>query len=238
MTGLPTATPFAAADALRNGRAIALLQLDAALTAITAATSGVFSKPAHGLLAGDGVIYKAGTDLAGLTVGELYYVIDPATDTLKLSATRGGSAVAISAAGTAITLQPVQIHEAYQLNDTPEQSDNNLELPDLQGVMHDVRTGLGKVAEKWTFDVYAIRRLVKIFAGALTGRRTGYATLYLPDVDDTAGAVALKSEEWFPCTVVRDGGIQHGGGKDSKAVIRISSNKQTPVTWTPTASLT
>lgn len=245
MIGLPKA-PFNIAEALRNGKAVVLLKLDSAITGVTGATTGVFTKAGNTLKNGDGLIYKTGTDLAGLTADKPYYVIDAdsTAGTFKLAeditvaadGTISGTAVTITTAGTAITFEPFLIQEGYQLNDAPDQTDSDLDLPDDSGVLRTVRSGQEKNSEKWTFDMYAIRRLLRIFGGALSGRRSGTCKLYLRDVDDAAGTCALVSE-WFACVVTRDGGMQHGGGKDSKAVIRIKSTKQGPVIWSEAVTL-
>ena len=56
---------------------------------------------AHGLVAGDRVtVSTSGTIPAGLTPGQLYYVINPATNDFEVSLTEGGAAVDITSDGT------------------------------------------------------------------------------------------------------------------------------------------
>tara|TARA_A100001037_G_scaffold40271_1_gene31339 strand:+ start:1945 stop:5097 length:3153 start_codon:yes stop_codon:yes gene_type:complete len=61
----------------------------------------VITKTDHGWSNGQKIRYwnMGGTTAAGLTDGEEYYVIDAATDTFKVSATSGGSAVNITGTG-------------------------------------------------------------------------------------------------------------------------------------------
>lgn len=61
-----------------------------------------FTYKAHSLLDGDELRYNAGggTVATGLTDGNTYFVVSGLTDTFKVSATSGGSAVSISGVGT------------------------------------------------------------------------------------------------------------------------------------------
>ena len=73
--------------------------LEAAFT-VTAATDLVTSN-AHALSEGDKLQLTTGTTLpAGLALTTDYYVINPTTNTFKLSASRGGTAVDITDTGT------------------------------------------------------------------------------------------------------------------------------------------
>ena len=68
----------------------------------TAAATDIITSNTHGLSAGDLIqVTTDGADLpAGLAVTTDYYVIDPTTNTFKVSATLGGTAVDITDAGT------------------------------------------------------------------------------------------------------------------------------------------
>lgn len=70
--------------------------------AFTAATTDIITSAAHGLSEGDCIwVSNSGGALpTGLSASTDYYVINPTTDTFKLSTVRGGSAVDITAAGT------------------------------------------------------------------------------------------------------------------------------------------
>lgn len=69
--------------------------------AFSAAVTDVITSNAHGMVEGDLVFVSTTTTLpAGLSASTNYYVIDPTTNTFKLSATRGGSSVDITTTGT------------------------------------------------------------------------------------------------------------------------------------------
>lgn len=71
-----------------------------AVTAFTPITSitgedadDIFDKVAHGLLDNQAVMITSLTGGSGLSINTTYYVVNKATDTFQLSATRGGSAL-------------------------------------------------------------------------------------------------------------------------------------------------
>jgi hypothetical protein len=67
----------------------------------TAATTGIITSAAHGLVNGDVVRVTTTTTLpSGLSADTDYYVIESDTNTFQLSATRDGSAVTIASTGT------------------------------------------------------------------------------------------------------------------------------------------
>ena len=72
------------------------------LAFVAAAATDIITANAHGMSEGDLIqVTTDGADLpAGLAVSTDYYVIDPTTNTFKVSATRAGSAVDITDAGT------------------------------------------------------------------------------------------------------------------------------------------
>jgi len=64
------------------------------LSSITGVTStDVFTKAAHGLLNDAPVVVRSKTGGSGLTVGNVYYVVNKTTDTFQLSLSAGGAAV-------------------------------------------------------------------------------------------------------------------------------------------------
>lgn len=78
----------------------------------TADTSDLFTSPSHGFTAGNTVVFldTAGTLPTGITEGTVYYVISSGltTDAFKVSATSGGSAVDLTAAGVGLASAIVQ----------------------------------------------------------------------------------------------------------------------------------
>lgn len=70
-------------------------------TFTAAAATDLITATAHGLSEGDVLQFTTATTLpAGLSLATDYYVISPTTNTFKVSATRGGTAVNITDAGT------------------------------------------------------------------------------------------------------------------------------------------
>ena len=229
---LPSA-PFNPAKSLFNGLSVIQLKLSPALSSVTAtATTDTFGKTAHGLVAGQGVIFVSGTGVAGLVAGTTYYVQAVDANSFKLTAASGATAaVDITTDGTAIVLQPVLVFEAEKLEDDPQHDAKPLMRADATGVTRPVRIVRTKGAEKWTFDLIELKRLLEISGGPLNFRKTGTATLWIPDVTDPSGTVALKSEADFAVSVSRGEKITYGGGDFSKTTIVLESLKAGDVTW-------
>jgi len=70
------------------------------------ATTNVISKTSHGLADGDTIQFLALAGGAGLSVGVTYYVRDSTTNTFKLAATSGGTAIDFTTAITSATYTP------------------------------------------------------------------------------------------------------------------------------------
>lgn len=88
------------AHGLINGRTI---KPTSTVTVFTADASDVCTKAAHNMVNGSTVkLYTTGTLPAGLNTTTLYYVVEKATDTFKLSTSLGGGAVNITDAGTGV----------------------------------------------------------------------------------------------------------------------------------------
>lgn len=80
---------------------------DALPTVTATASTDVVNSTAHGLTDGDSVVFTALTGGAGLSTDTPYYVVSAATDTFKVSLTKGGTAIDITTNASAAT--------AYQL---------------------------------------------------------------------------------------------------------------------------
>jgi hypothetical protein len=84
----------------------ALIKSGTAAVPCTATTTDTITAPAHGAVADDRVLFMKGGSVslpAGLTEGTVYWVRSgPTTDTLTVSATQGGAAVDITAAGSGV----------------------------------------------------------------------------------------------------------------------------------------
>lgn len=75
----------------------------------------VLESPAHGFVNGDTVVMWAPSGgPTGLAVGTIYFVVSATTDTLKLSATSGGSAIDVTAIGSGFLQKIVVEHFAGQ----------------------------------------------------------------------------------------------------------------------------
>jgi hypothetical protein len=231
---LPTAS-FNPADSIFAGLCVIQLKLSPPLSGVTAATD-TLTKTAHGLAVGQAVGYVSGTGFTGLTAGDTYYVVAVgSSDTFQLSATLGGEPISVGTSSAGV-FQPVVVVEAGQLDDDPEQETKYLDRPDAKGRLRHVRAVETKANEKWSFTFDSVKTLPAIFGGALRGRKTGTATLWIPDPDDATGKVALKSEDDFACVVTRDGILTFGNSDFSKAKIKIESLKNGDIQWTRDAA--
>lgn len=230
MCALPI-DPFSVTKTLFSGKSLIVLKL-AQQTGYTAATSTI-TKTTHGLAVGDQVVYVSGTGFTGLVALTSYYVVAvPTADTFQISATSGGSAIAVGTSTVGI-FRPVTIFGAKLITNKLEQEVKDLERPDSAGVIRKARSVLTKQNESFPFEIDEVKRLLTIFNGSLAGRVTGNATIYCPDPDDASGNVSLKSEADFACTVTRDGDLPMGNSEFSKATLNIESNKTTgAITWT------
>lgn len=228
--------PFNAANTIFAGLSILLLKLDAQLTGVTAATT-VVTKTAHGLLVGDTVEYVSGTGFTGLTAGDLYHVLTvPSADTFTIGSTADGSAIAVGTSSAGV-FAPVFACAGKKLDSALEQESKTLEVPDDEGVLREVRRVTVKQKESFTFGFTEVKRLLRIFSNGLAGRRSGTATIFLPDPDDVAGKCALKSEKDFACVVEREGNLSFGTGEFPEATIRLDSQKRGVITWTADATV-
>lgn len=84
-----------------------------ALTAVTVATSDVFTKAGHGLVTGQRVIPSGFTGAAGVTMGTAYFVIREDANTFKLATSKAlaiaGTAVNVTTLGTGGTITPAPL---------------------------------------------------------------------------------------------------------------------------------
>lgn len=76
-------------------------------------STDVFTSAAHGYSDGDKVVFVNGTAPTGLTAGTIYFVRDSTTNTFKVAATAGGSAIDITGVGGANTVVCKIVPETY-----------------------------------------------------------------------------------------------------------------------------
>lgn len=69
--------------------------------------------PAHGYTDGQKVTFFNGTPPGGLTEGTVYFVRDAASDTFKVAATSGGTAIDITSAGSSDCLLSFIVEDVY-----------------------------------------------------------------------------------------------------------------------------
>jgi hypothetical protein len=223
-------SPFDTTKSIAAGKAVIQLKTVPQITGVTAATS-TLTKTANGLSNGRLLQYVSGTGFTNLVAGTNYFVVSAATDTFGLSATKGGTAIAVGTSSAGI-FQPVHVFESILLTSKMDQQLGNIMAPDSSGILRKAREWVKSQAENFPFDLLEVKRLTDIFDGSLAGRKTGTASLWIPDPDDVTGVIALKSETDFACTVTREGDLPLGNSEASKTSINISSNKAGAVTWT------
>lgn len=227
--------PFVAAESIFAGLSVIAAKVKTQLTAVTAATD-TLTKTSHGLVVNDQIEFISGTGFTGLTANSYYYVTAaPDADTFKVSATKGGTAITVGTSTIGV-IDPVVIFEAKKLDSEAANEEKPLERPDSTGKLRIVRRIISKQEESFTFEIDEPKRLLKLFSGALSDLITGTATLWIPDPQDAAGKVALKSEKDFACAITREAALSFGGQEYTSASIKLSSNKQGAITWTADAT--
>jgi len=236
---IPSA-PFNTADSLVNG--LSVLQFKPANTSKTgtaiAITTGVATATAHGLKVGQQFVLTAVTGGTGLTANSYYWVITaPTADTFTFSETRGGTLKAPSVAATAFTVQPVHVFEVAKLSGKGTAEEKTLERPNFQGISFKVRSWQAKGSEEWSAEIDDVKRLLLVLNNSLRGYLTGTATIWSPDITDISTKCALVSETDFACVLTVDGDINTGGGENTKATLKFTSNKNGYVTWTSDATV-
>ena len=158
-------------------------------------------------------------------------VLVPLSTTFKVSATKGGAPLTVGPSSVGV-FSPVSVFECGQLDDKPTQEIKQLLRPDAAGVLRPARIVRTKHSETWTFQLDEVKRLLEIFAGALSGFKSATATIWVPDPQDTTGNVSLKSETDFSCTVARDGDMMFGNADFSKSTVKVESQKNGAIAWT------
>ncbi len=235
MSTIPNFVVLPANMAFATRSRVVLKPVDRILTGATAAITGVITKAGHGFANGDRVQYVTGTGFTGLISGTVYYVRDADTDTFKVALTATGSAVEISVVGSAGTFAEVAGFETHKFDDNSQAPQSEkVEMPDNQGRYHPVRIDYSSGAEAHSFVNYEVKRLLKIFGGALQGVRDCEVELWIPDSKDAAGKCFLKSET-FPASVTRGSDVSFGDKKHSFTSIKIESTLGRAIQWTPDA---
>lgn len=202
----------------------------------TSATANIVTLADHGFADGDFVEFTSGTGFTGLTAGTIYVVRDAASGTFKLAPKAGDAAVEFPTGASAGVFSLVIGWESAKVDDESQApSAESIEMPDNNGVFYPIRRDYGSQAEAYTVTSHEIRRITKMFNGALQGVRRGVAKLWIPDAALAQSGVTspFLESEWFSCAVTRGGNVSFGDKKHSVATLKIESQKQGPITWTP-----
>lgn len=205
-------------------------------TGATTASADTVTLAAHGFVDGDFVEFTSGTGFTGLTAGTIYIVRDKATDTFKLTTASGSAAISIASGASAGVFALVIGWESASVADESQApAAEAIEMSDDYGVYYPIRKDYGSQSESWTLTSHEVRRLTKIFNGALQGVRRGVAKLWIPDAALAQSGVTdpFLESEWFSAVVTRGGNVSFGDKKHSVATIRVESQKQGAVSWTP-----
>jgi len=234
---LPTA-PFNAAKSIYAGKKIIQVVLTTgSITGATAAgSSATITAAAHGFVVGDMVQFVSGTGFTGLTAGTNYFVTAAATGTFEVSATKGGTAITISAEGSAGVFAPVEVFESNTLKEGGNDTFEDFKRYGTDGVQRTKRKVLSESSNEISWEVDEAKRLLDIFGGRMNGLAVARGvTVWVQDPGDASGKCALKSTE-FPANITRDGDVTME--KKVVATLKAENTGDTPITYTPDASTT
>ena len=234
---LPTA-PFNAAKSIYAGKKIIQVVLTTgSITGATAAgSSATITAATHGFVVGDMVQFVSGTGFTGLTAGTNYFITAAATGTFEVSATKGGTAITISAEGSAGVFAPVEVFESNTLKEGGNDTFEDFKRYGTDGVQRTKRKVLSESSNEISWEVDEAKRLLDIFGGRMNGLAVARGvTVWVQDPDDATGKCALKSTE-FPANITRDGEVTME--KKVVATLKAENTGDTPITYTPDAATT
>ena len=234
---LPTA-PFNAAKSIYAGKKIiqVVLTTGSITGATSAGSSATITAAAHGFVVSDMVQFVSGTGFTGLTAGTNYFITAAATGTFEVSATKGGTAITISAEGSAGVFAPVEVFESNTLKDGGNDTFEDFKRYGTDGVQRTKRKVLSESVNEISWEVDEAKRLLDIFGGRMNGLAVARGvTVWVQDPDDATGKCALKSTE-FPANITRDGEVTME--KKVVATLKAENTGDTPITYTPDASTT
>lgn len=234
---LPKA-PYNTAKAIYAGRTMLRFVRSATFNGVTADTEGVFTLAAHGFEVGQTFRFKSGTDGAGLTADEIYYVTTvPSDDTFTLSATYGGDSVEITTAYTDMVFAKAHCLGLKEVTLKGDIQTDTYQEPDDEGVLRTVDQRNKSGDETMEFESPETLRKLELFDGKMFGLIKGTMTLFAPDPQrQAANTIALVSEEDFPCTLASNGDTKLGGGF-STAPLKLTSLKSGGITWQTTVQI-
>ena len=234
---LPTA-PFNAAKSIYAGKKIiqVVLTTGSITGATSAESSATITAAAHGFVVGDMVQFISGTSFTGLTAGTNYFITAADTGTFEVSATKGGTAIKISAEGSAGVFAPVEVFESNTLKEGGQDTFEDFKRYGTDGVQRTKRKVLSESVNEISWEVDEAKRLLDIFGGRMNGLAVARGvTVWVQDPDDATGKCALKSTE-FPANITRDGEVTMD--KKVVATLKAENTGDTPITYTSDASTT
>ena len=234
---LPTA-PFNAAKSIYAGKKIiqVVLTTGSITGATSAGSSATITAAAHGFVVGDMVQFVSGTGFTGLTAGTNYFITAAATGTFEVSATKGGTAITISAEGSAGVFAPVEVFESNTLKEGGQDTFEDFKRYGTDGVQRTKRKVLSESSNEISWEVDEAKRLLDIFGGRMNGLAVARGvTVWVQDPDEATGKCALKATE-FPANITRDGEVTIE--KKVVATLKAENTGDTPITYTPDASTT
>ena len=234
---LPTA-PFNAAKSIYAGKKIiqVVLTTGSITGATSAGSSATITAATHGFVVGDMVQFVSGTGFTGLTAGTNYFITAADTGTFEVSATKGGTAITISAEGSAGVFAPVEVFESNTLKDGGNDTFEDFKRYGTDGVQRTKRKVLSESVNEISWEVDEAKRLLDIFGGRMNGLAVARGvTVWVQDPDDATGKCALKSTE-FPANITRDGEVTME--KKVVATLKAENTGDTPITYTPDAATT
>ena len=172
----------------------------------------------HTLAVDDVVTFSAGTMPTGLTAGTAYYVVSAATDTIQVSATKGGTAITPTSAGaTVVAAGGIQVSSgnnlgafgilngsATTLNIRQDGGSGSVTLPTTDPGNLFVTAGAGSIA---------IAAPIVDNTGALTLVKGGTSTLTLSGTNTYTGGTVLNAG------TLAIGNVNHIGGAGASLTI-------------------
>ena len=190
-------------------------------------STDLFTAAAHGLNNDDMVYLAITTGLTGITAG-YFFVINTATGTFQLSATKGGAAVNFTADGTG-TVKRVADLVGKMLDYDNKFETKTRDVPDSDGYLRADRTVVTKREQTFKFESEDVKAVPAIFAStSLEGAfQEGTCELFVVDPNDLTGKVAVHGcavggVAFKACWQV-DGGMKFAIGDFAKLTIAISS---------------
>lgn len=237
MSTLPTAAFNAAKSIVAAKKVIQVILDTGGTTAATSSGSGsTIADATHTFTDGQLVNFVSGTGFTGLTAGTNYFVRDVvAATSFALAATSGGTAISITASGSAGVFRPCEVFESKMAKHNAAEKYASFKRYASNGVLRDVGGKyIDERIEKVSWEIDEAKRLLTLFAGKLSGLATGKVTMWVRDPRDVSGKTALTTSA-FQAEITRDADITFD--KQVIAMVTAESKEDELVTFTPDGSI-